>query len=148
MSAYNKDYNTKKYMYIFLRFITALIGLHALILGLLNWLFTHSWLNILNMPILAEFPFWEKQSGAMHVGLAFAYGLGAILPRYLHASVRLIIISKSVAVFFLFSTYFLHGKQLVVLLAGLGDTSILLVISMFALKIYHYRLIQKQSIQN
>ena len=84
----------------------------------------------------------------MHVGLAFAYGLGAIMPRYLDASLRLIILSKSIAVFFLYSAYFMHGRQILVLHAGLVDSTILIVIGVFAWKIYQCKKGQKQTIQD
>ncbi len=136
MPTENKNHDKLMRLYLILRIVTALIGLHALILGLLNWFFTHYWLIALQMPITGDDSFWPKQSGAMHVGLSFAYGLGAIMPRYLGASVRMIIVSKFIAISFLYSTYFMHGRQVLVLLAGLTDSLILIVIGVFAWIIY------------
>ncbi|GAX59679.1 leucyl-tRNA synthetase [Candidatus Scalindua japonica] len=147
MSANIKKYDKLEFLYLVLRLVTALIGIHALILGLLNWFFTDYWLKMLQMPITGDSPFWPKQSGAMHVGLAFAYGLGAIMPRYLDASLCLIIISKSIAVLFLYSTFFMHGRELFVLLAGLVDSSILIVICIFAWRIYQRKHAHSDTIQ-
>ncbi len=147
MSADNKKHNKLNRLYLLLRLLTALIALHALVLGLLNWFLTHYWTAVIQMPIIGGDLFWSKQSGAMHVGIAFSYGLGAIMPRYLDASLRMIIFSKSIAILFLYSTYFLHHAQILVLLAGMVDSTILILMCVFAWKIYRYKNTQTQTAQ-
>jgi hypothetical protein len=61
------------------------------------------------------------------------------MPRYLTASTWLIILSKFVAILFLFPEFFLHGAPIAVLLAGLGDLSILIVVGTIALGVYRYK---------
>ncbi len=134
-------------LYRTFRIVIALIALYSLILGVLNWSVTIYWLTLLQMPIPADYPFWPKQSGAMHVGLALAYGLGAIIPRYLAASIWAIILSKIVAVLFLFSEYFMHSTP-IILLAGLGDSSILIVTGVIAWNVYRCKDDQGQAIQD
>lgn len=129
------------------RIVIALIALYSMILGVLNWSITSYWLSLLQMPISADYPFWPKQSGAMHVGLALAYGLGAIVPRYFVASTWTIILSKTVAVLFLFSEYFMHSTP-IILLAGFGDSSILFVSGAIVWSVYRYNVGQCQSIQD
>ena len=134
-------------LYLIIRFVTALIALHALVLGLLNWFFTNYWTAVIHMPIIGGDLFWSKQSGAMHVCLAFAYGLGAIMPHYLNASIRMIIFSKSVAILFLCSTYFMHNSQTLVLLACMVDSTILILTCAFAWEIYRCKKTQPQTAQ-
>lgn len=133
--------------YYALRIVIALIALYSMILGVLNWTITTYWLTWLQMPISADYPFWPKQSGAMHVGLALAYGLGAIIPRYLAASVWVIILSKIVAVLFLFSEYFMHSAP-IILFVGFGDSSILIVTGVIAWNVYRCKDDQGQAIQD
>jgi hypothetical protein len=68
--------------------------------------------------------------------LGFGYGIGVVIPRYLTASTWLIILSKFVAILFLFPEFFSHGAPTAVLLAGLGDLSILIVVGAIAWKAY------------
>ncbi len=144
MSTDNKNYNRRSCLYLISRLVTALIALHALILGLLSWFFTHYLFTMLHLPIPGDYHLWAKQSGAMHVSLAFAYGLGAIAPRYIDASVRLIIFSKSIAILFLFPAYFMHGAPIFILLAGLVDLSILIIICVIAWRLSCNKDAQKQ----
>ncbi len=134
-------------LYRTLRIVIALIALYSMILGALNWSITTYWLTLLQMPVSADYLFWPKQSGAMHVGLALAYGLGAIIPRYLAASTWAIILSKFVAILFLFPEFFLHGAPIAILLAGVGDSSILIVTGAIAWSVYRCEDGQGQSIQ-
>ncbi len=115
-----------------LRLVTALVALHSLILGVLNWFFTTYWFTLLQMPILGGYPFWPKQSGAFLISLGLGYGIGVLIPQYLTASIWLIILSKFVAILFLFPEFFLHSAPIAVLLAGLGDLSILIVVGAIA----------------
>ncbi len=147
MPANSENHNKLNLLYLILRLVTALIGLHALVLGLLNWFFTYYWTTVIQMPIKGGDLFWSKQSGAMHVCLAFAYGLGAIRPHYLNASVRMIIFSKSVAILFLYTTYFIHHAQVLVLFAGVVDSTILILTCAFVWGIYRYKNTQEQMVQ-
>ncbi len=119
-------------LYRTLRLVTALVALHSLTLGVFNWFFTTYWFTLLQMSILGGYPFWPKQSGAFLISLGLGYGIGAVIPRYLTASTWLIILSKFVAILFLFPEFFLHGAPMAVLLAGLGDLSILIVVGAIA----------------
>jgi hypothetical protein len=83
------------------------------------------------MPIL-NIPFWSRQSGAFLISLGLGYGMGALARRYLRASVLIIIFAKSVAVVFLLSEFFFRGAPLPILLAGLGDLSMLIVVGVLA----------------
>jgi hypothetical protein len=147
MSANNKKHNKLKRLDLILRLVTALIGLHALILGVLSWFFTHYLFTMLHLPILGDYPLWPKQSGAMHVSLAFAYGLGAIAPRYIDASIRVIILSKSMAILFLFPAFFMHGASIFFLLAGMVDLSILITIGAIAWGVYRCKNGQIQTVK-
>ncbi len=119
-------------LYRTLRLVTALVALHSLALGVFNWFFTTYWFTLLQMSILGGYPFWPKQSGAFLISLGLGYGIGAVIPRYLTASTWVIILSKFVAILFLFPEFFLHGAPMAVLLAGLGDLSILIVVGAIA----------------
>lgn len=134
-------------LYRTFRIVIALIALYSMILGALNWSITTYWLTLLQMPVSADYLFWPKQCGAMHVGLALAYGFGAIIPRYLAASIWAIILSKIVAILFLFSEYFMHSTP-IILLAGLGDSSILIVTGAIAWGVYRCKEGQGQAIQD
>ncbi len=134
-------------LYRTFRIVIALIALYSMILGALNWSITTYWLTLLQMPVSADYPFWPKQSGAMHVGLALVYGLGAIMPSYLAASIWAIILSKIVAVLFLFSEYFMHSEP-IILLVGFGDSSILIVTGAIAWSVYRCKEGQGQAIQD
>ncbi len=115
-----------------LRLVTALAALHSLILGVLNWFFTTYWFTLLQMPILGGYPFWPKQSGTFLISLGLGYGIGVVIPRYLTASTWLIMFSTVVAILFLFPEFFLRDAPMAVLLAGLGDLSILIVVGAIA----------------
>jgi hypothetical protein len=121
------------------RLVTALVALHSLALGVLSWFFTTHWFMLLQMPISGGYPFWPKQSGAFLISLGLGYGVGAVIPRYLTASTWVIILSKSVAILFLFPEFFLHGAPIAVLLAGLGDLSMLVLVGAIALCAYRYK---------
>ncbi len=136
LSTNNQMHNKQNRLYLILRLVTALIALHSLVLGVLNWFFTHYWFTMLQMPILGDYPFWPKQSGAFLVSLGFAYGVGALIPRYLTASIWVVILSKSTAILFLLPEYFMHGAPTAILLAGLGDLSILIVICAITWGVY------------
>ncbi len=123
-------------LYRTLRLVTALVALHSLTLGVLNWFFTTYWFTLIQMPILGGYPFWPKQSGTFLISLGLGYGIGVLIPRYLTASTWLIILSKFVAILFLFPEFFLHGAPIAVLLAGLGDLSMLIVVGAIAWRAY------------
>ena len=128
--------NKQMRFYRALRLVTALAALHSLILGVFNWFFTTYWFTLLQMPILGGYPFWPKQSGAFLISLGFGYGIGVVIPRYQAASIWLIMLSKFVAILFLFPEFFSHGAPIAVLLAGLGDLFILIVVGAIAWKAY------------
>ncbi|HIE26524.1 TPA: hypothetical protein EYP66_04490 [Candidatus Poribacteria bacterium] len=115
--------------------VIAIVALHSITLGALNWLFTDQWMMALRMSI-PDITFWPRQSGAFLISLGLGYGLGAFVPRYLRASTLIILFSKSVAVVFLFSEYLFRGASLSVLLAGLGDLSMLIVVGALTRWVY------------
>lgn len=127
-----------------LQIVVGLVALHSIALGGLNWLFTANWMRIMRMPISSG-AFWPRQSGAFLISLGFAYGLGCVVPRYLQMSTLVIILSKSVALVFLFPEFFLRDAPLAILLAGLGDLCMLIVVSILAWWVYRYSASREKS---
>ena len=120
-----------------LRIVTGMVSLHSIALGALNWFFTDSWMELMRIPI-SNAGFWPRQSGAFLMSLGIAYGLGCVSPRHLRTSTLVIILSKSVAVVFLFPEFLIRGAPFAVLLAGFGDLCMLIVVSALAWWVYRY----------
>lgn len=118
-----------------LQLFIGLAALHSITLGILNWLFTVNWIGIMGIPF-SGFAFWPRQSGAFLISLGMAYGLGAVSLRYIQASTLVMIFSKSVAVLFLFSEFFLRSAPLAILFAGLGDLGMLIVVTALAWSVF------------
>ncbi len=120
-----------------LRIVICLIALYSIVLGILNWLFAVGWMKVMRMP-MPDAAFWPRQSGAFLISMGLAYGLGALSLRYLQTSALVIVLSKSVAVVFLFLEYLFRDAPFAILLAGLGDLSILIIASAVAWWLYRH----------
>ena len=119
-----------------LQIVVALVALHSITLGVMNWLLSASWVIALKMPIPTQTPFWSRQSGALLISLGLGYGLGVLVTRYLQASALIIILSKFVATVFLFPEFLFRDAPWAVLFAGLGDLSMLIVVGALSWWVY------------
>lgn len=112
-----------------------LVSLHSVSLGLALLFLTAPTLALFGFPP-APHPFFPRQSGAFLVALGLGYSLAlAGLERY-RGSVLLALISKAVAVAFLFPYALFLGGAPGVLLAGLGDALWLALLGFLALRVY------------
>lgn len=129
-----------------LRIVTGLVALHSITLGTLNWLFAVNWIKVMRMSI-PDVEFWPRQSGAFLISLGLSYGLGAVAVRYLQMSTLVIILSKSVAVIFLFPEFLFRGASLAILFAGLVDLCMLIVVGALAWWVYRHPASKEKSVE-
>jgi hypothetical protein len=103
-----------------LKLALAAVGVHSVSLGLITYLFTDRFLRRMGFN-LSSHRFYPRQTGAFLVALGGGYLLAARDPAANRGLVRLTILSKAVAVIFLFTEFLLRKAPRSVLIAGVMD---------------------------
>jgi hypothetical protein len=96
------------------------VGVHSVTLGLITYLFTDRFLRRMGFN-LSSHRFYPRQTGAFLLVLGAGYLLAARDPAANRGLVHLTVLSKAVAVLFLFSEFLVRRAPRSVLLAGIMD---------------------------
>ena len=96
------------------------VGVHSVTLGLITYLFTDRFLGRMGFN-LSSHRFYPRQTGAFLLVLGTGYLLAARDPAANRGLVHLTVLSKAVAVLFLFSEFLVRKAPRSVLLAGVLD---------------------------
>jgi hypothetical protein len=114
-----------------LRIILTAASLHSLGLGLVLSLYTRFFLEITGYGPQTGI-FYPQQSGVFLFILGIGYGIAARDPDRHRGLVTLTIISKGLAVIFLYYHVLIVQAPSLILLAALGDTAFFLLLVLFA----------------
>jgi uncharacterized membrane protein len=96
------------------------VGVHSVVLGLITYLFTDRFLRRMGFN-LSSHRFYPRQTGAFLVVLGTGYLLAARDPAANRGLVHLTVLSKAVAVLFLFSEFLVRKAPRSILIAGVMD---------------------------
>jgi uncharacterized membrane protein len=96
------------------------MGVHSVTLGLITYLFTDRFLRRMGLN-LSSHRFYPRQSGVFLLVLGTGYLLAARDPAANRGLVSLTVLSKAVAVLFLFSEFLVRKAPRSVLIAGTMD---------------------------
>ncbi len=113
-------------------------SLHSLAVGLVLSLYTKPFLELTGFSPQADI-FYPQQSGVLLFILGIGYGIGACNPDRHWGLVTLTIISKGLAILFLFYHVLALQAPRHILLAGLGDTAFFLLLIFFAWRSYEQK---------
>lgn len=114
-----------------LRVVLTIASLHSLVLGFLLGVYTNSFLEFMGFPPRTDI-FYPQQSGVFLFILGIGYGIGASDPDRHRGLAALAIISKGLAVLFLFYHVLVLKAPEQILLAGIYDSIFLLLLTFFA----------------
>lgn len=120
-----------------LRVVLTIASLHSLVLGFFLGMYTNLFLEFMGFPPRTDI-FYPQQSGAFLFILGVGYGIAASDPDRHQGLVVLAIISKGLAVLFLFYHVLVLNAPGQILLAGIYDSLFLLLLSFFAWMSYRH----------
>ena len=118
-----------------LRVVLTVASVHSLALGLFLSLYTNPFLELMAFRVQADI-FYPQQSGVFLFILGIGYGIAASEPDRHKGLVALAIVSKGLAILFLFYHVLVLQPPEQVLLAAIYDTAFFLMLTFFAWKSY------------
>ena len=120
------NFNIKKYFKVLL----FLVGLHSFLVGILMIILPTSSMSFFGYTDFSE-KFFQSQAGVFHIVMFIAYLLILFDIKKYEGIIYLVILSKLIAVIFLFSYFLFVDKIWMVLFSGVADLAMGAIMLLF-----------------